>query len=106
MNLVPEQKILKDPRKLSFLFPSMSLRRYKELTDNYYREKCLYTLEKVAQLTGRMIVPCAAIHWQRKKRYADRYLELFGKAYYLFRPDELTEKERKKYEEMLAESLA
>lgn len=97
--MITVAKPTKDPRKLSYLYPSMSLRRYKELTDNYYRQTCLHTAVQIAKLGGFIIVPCDVIHWRRKKSLADRHFDLFGHSYYVVRPDELTAKERQKIKE-------
>jgi len=96
-------KPTKDPRNLAWLFKSMSAGRFKELTDDYYRQTCLHVLSRLAEFSGCWLVPCGVVHWRRKKGLADRYIELFGKGYYMFQPDELTKKERQKYEELAAE---
>lgn len=100
-SLVNAKKIKKDPRNLVYLFPSIPATEYKRRTDDYYRYVCLQALEKVAAMTGKIVVPAVCIHWERKKKLADRRVKLFTKTYYIVEQNEISQTEYEKYKSML-----
>lgn len=106
LSLVDQTKIEKDCRNLIYLYPNMSAFTYRKIADDYYRNKCLKALEIAAAINDNLVVPANCLHWQRKKRHADKKISLFGKSYYVLHPDDLTELELKKYEIYCAEVAA
>lgn len=96
LSLVADAKIERDPRKLAYLYPSMPLRRYKELVDEYYRNLALRAAEQMAQMSGCVLLPSACVH--HKRRDPARRLMLFGRTYYSVPEDEMTELEHAKYQ--------
>lgn len=95
LSLVDYTKLEKDPRKLAYLFPSMPAWRYKEKTDEYYRQLCLQAVEIVVKMTGCVLMPSTCLHHRR--RDPQRRILIFGRTYYVLDPDALTKAEIVKY---------
>lgn len=95
LSLVDQSKLEKDPRKLAFLYPRMPASRYKEKTEEYYRQLCLQRIEAVARMHDSLLVPAPCIH--HKRRDPKRRLTVFGRTYYVIPEDELTRLEEAKY---------
>lgn len=68
---------------------------YKDRVDEYYRNVCLKTVERVAALSHSVVLPSNCVHHSR--RDAERRIVLFGKSYYIFAQDDLTMLEAEKY---------
>lgn len=100
LSLVATSKI-QDPRKLPFLYRTMPASRYKQLSEEYYRAKCLQAVEQAAQMGGMVAVPSVCVH--HKRRQADRRISLLGRTYYLLREDEMTDLELAKYRSLCVE---
>lgn len=97
-SLVRPEQISRDPRKLAFLNPKMPARTYKKRTDEYYRLICIRILERMAGMNNEILLPASCVHHRR--RDPERRLLAFGKNYYVFSANELTEIEWMKYRQM------
>lgn len=95
-SLVDRSKISRDPRKLAYLYPSMPVRRYKELTEDYHRSMTLAAIEQVARMMHCVLMPASCIHHDRRR--PDRRMQLHGRTYYVVEIDDVTELEWAKYD--------
>ncbi|NHN35558.1 hypothetical protein [Paenibacillus agricola] len=101
MSIVPVAKLKNDPQTLLYHFPSMHPVRYQKLIQEYTYWKHVETAEKVARLSGRLLVPRDCIHWQRKGKYAEQRVIIHKKAFFVLLETEMTPTELKKYREGL-----
>lgn len=98
LTLVKTEKIKRDPRNLPYLYPSMPLTKYKKISEEYFKNKTLKAIEDAARINNQVLLPQHCLHWERKKKFADRNLKFFGRSYYLISYDDLTDLEIAKYE--------
>jgi hypothetical protein len=98
MTLVKQSKIAKDPRNLPYLFPSMPIAKYKKIADDFYKHSALKSLEDAARINHQLLIPAHCLHWQRKKKFTEQNVRVFGRSYYLIDYDDLTDLEITKYE--------
>lgn len=101
LSLVPESKLKYDPRKLPYLYPSMSAASYKKRTDEYYRLLTIKHLEEIAAMSEAVLLPSACVH--HKRRNPQKRIQVFGRTYYLVQRDDLTPLEEAKYRIMCEE---
>lgn len=101
LSLVANERILKDPRKLAFLYPKMPVGRYKEQTDEYYRLLTLKAAEEVAKASNGILLPSSCLH--RRRRDPARRVMIFGRTYYVVPEDDVSEMEKEKYKLVCAE---
>lgn len=95
LRLVNPNKLKKDPRKLPYLYPNMSVYRYKDQTEEFYRLYVLHLIEKMAQMFDCVLLPSSCVHHRR--RNADRRIMIFGRSYYITHINNLTDLEWEKY---------
>lgn len=101
MSLVTDEKLRRDPRKLAYLYPRMPVIRFKELVEDYHRSVTIRTVEQVAEMFGAILVPASCVH--HKRRRPDRRVMIYGRTYYVFERDEMTDLEWAKYRELCGE---
>jgi hypothetical protein len=97
MSIVPLAKVDKDPQTLLYHFPSMNAVRYQKLIQVYIYWKHVQTAEKVAKMSGKLLVPRECIHWQRKKKIEDRKITICKKVFFVLAESEMSKTELLKY---------
>lgn len=97
MTIVPAEKVKSDPQTLLYHFPSMNAVRYQKLIQEYTYWKHVQTAEQVARLSGRVLVPRECIHWERKRKYADRRVIIQKRVFFVLLESEMTRKELENY---------
>lgn len=95
-SLVDRTAIKRDPRKLAYLYPKMPVSRYKELTEEFHRRVSIVAVERVVAMFQSVLLPASCVHHARRK--SDQRLLLYGKTYYVFNQDDVTELEWAKYQ--------
>ena len=104
-SVVPAGYRDKDPRTLLYHFPSMPKVVYAKKMQEFCFWYALEAAERVAHREGYLLVPYECLHWARKKVYAaeGRKIKIGRRSYFLMRPHEMTENEKKKFEQFLSE---
>lgn len=104
-SVVPDGYRDKDPRTLLYHYPSMPKILYAKKMQEFCFFYALEAAEKVAHKEGYILVPYECIHWQRKKVLSaqGRKIKIGRRSYFLMRPNEMTENERKKFDQYLSE---
>jgi hypothetical protein len=97
MTIVPFEKVQKDPQTLLYFFPSMNPVRYQKLIQEYMHWKYVQTAEKVALMSGKLLVPRDCIHWQRKKKLEDKKIVINKRAFFVLSESEMSKTELTKY---------
>jgi hypothetical protein len=97
VSIVPLDKVAKDPQTLLYHFPSIHPVRYQKLSQEYNLWKHIQTAEKVAQLTGHLLVPRDCIHWKRKANIEDRRIVIQKNVFFVLQESEMTKSEIEKY---------
>jgi hypothetical protein len=97
MTIVPAEKVEKDPQTLLYHFPSMHPVRYQKLLSEFTYWKQVQIAEKVARMSGMMLVPRECIHWKRKLKLEDRRVTLQKRAFFVLAESEMSKTELIKY---------
>ncbi|MMZ53856.1 hypothetical protein D1872_156610 [compost metagenome] len=97
MTIIPEGKLKHDPQRLLYHFPSIPKVRYTKLSQEFYFWHSVSVAEETARMFGRLLVPAACFHWERKTKIADRRIQIGKKSFYVLALEELTPIEKKKY---------
>lgn len=101
MTIVPIEKLKHDPQKILYQFPSMHPVRYQKLSREYTFWKLVETAEKVAKMTGKLLVPSSCMNQERKRKYNDRCVEVRKHRFYVLSEEEMTKTEIRKFRELL-----
>lgn len=100
LSLVDSNRLKKDPRRLAYLYPKMPVGRYKELTEDYHRSITIQTMEHISAMFDAVLLPASCVH--HKRRRPERRILLYGRSYYVFDVEDLTDLERAKYRALCA----
>lgn len=95
LSLVDSDRLQKDPRKLAFLYPKMSVGHFKNQVDEYYRLITIKAAEEAAKAANSLLLPSGCLNHRR--RDPKRRLMIFGKNYYVIPLDDVTDLEIAKY---------
>jgi len=96
-SIVPARKVANNPENLLYYFPKMHPVRYQKLIHDYMFWKHVETAEKVARMSGNLLVPRDCIHWARKKQLEDRRIIIQKKAFFCIKESEMSKTELKRY---------
>jgi hypothetical protein len=104
--LIPKDYKKKDPRPLSFLYPtSLNIVAYAKEMQRFSFYQALEVAESLAKRQGFILLPWNCIHWQRAKAFGiDRKIKIGRKSFFLMKIDELTKMEKTKLELYLNEN--
>lgn len=97
MSIVPAEKISNDPERLLYFYPSIHPVRFQKLSKEYRFWKQVDTAERVAKMTGCLLVPRECLHWERKQAFEDRRIVIMRKVFYVLSPEMMTRTELEKY---------
>ncbi|MBY9087904.1 hypothetical protein KIH86_27315, partial [Paenibacillus sp. HN-1] len=64
---------------------------------DYHYWRAVDAAERAAKACGRLLIPTACLHWQRKTRLEDRRVQIAKTAFYCLEAAELTGLEYDKY---------
>jgi hypothetical protein len=106
MTIVPAEKVEKDPQTLLYHFPSMHPVRYQKLLSEYTYWKQVQISEKVARMSGMLLVPRECIHWKRKMKLEHRKVTIQKRAFFVLSESEMSRIELEKYKLSLADGGA
>jgi hypothetical protein len=102
-SLVPARYKEKDPRNLLYHFPSIPVVKFAKITQKFYFFKQLEVAQDIVNRMGYILLPSVCMHWERVKQFADRRIKIGRNSFFMMKPDELTETERRKLHEYLEE---
>lgn len=109
-SLVPEGYKDKDPRMLAYLYPQSILRNegtlvaYNKKVSKFIHCSGLEIAETTAKKLGFILLPATCIHWRRAASLGEQRRIKVGKNnFYMVKENELTEKERIKLVDHIAE---
>lgn len=104
-SLIPKGYKKKDPRPLSYLYPtSINIVSYAKQMQEFSFYQTLEVAQDLAKRQGFILLPWECIHWQRAKVYgSDRKVKIGRKSFFMMKIDELTKTERKKLETHIQE---
>lgn len=107
-SLVPPEYKEKDPRRLPYLYPTtLNLVYYAKKMQEFTFYQALETAEDMAAKLGYILLPFSCIHWKRAKNFGiDRKVKIGKHSFFLLKPNELTEIEKRKLERYLEELAA
>jgi len=97
MTIVPAEKVANNPETLLYHFPSMHPVRYTKMIHEYIYWKHVQTAEKVAKMSGKLLVPRDCIHWDRKKHFSNQRVVIQKKVFFVLGESEMTKGELKQY---------
>lgn len=97
-DIVPYQKVKKDPRQLLYHFPSLPTIKYAKMMDVYSHNKAIKAAQDVANSLGYLLIPFPCVHQKRakKKELDNKKIRIGRSPFYLFKIDELTTNEKTK----------
>jgi hypothetical protein len=98
MSIVEMQKIENDPQEFLYRFPNITAIEYHKMQQEFTFWKTVQIAEKVARISGLLLVPRACIHWERKLKFdPERRIVIKKRVFYLISESEMTETEKSKY---------
>lgn len=102
-SLIPRGYKKKDPRPLSYLYPtSINIVAYAKQMQEFSFYQTLEVAQDLAKRQGFILLPWDCIHWQRAKLFgSDRKIKIGRKSFFMMKIDELTKTEKKKLESLL-----
>lgn len=103
--LIPKGYKNKDPRPLTYLYPSsINLVSYAKKMQEFSFYQTLEVAEDLAKRQGFILLPWDCIHWQRAKKFGvDRKVKIGRKSFFLMKIPDLTKNEKIKLENYLKE---
>lgn len=105
-SIVPSKKIAKDPQTLPYHFPSFPVVKYSKISSEYHFWKAVSLLEQAAHQNGKLLVPASCLHWERRKKFKTCLITVYKRSFYQLSYEELTEKEKTKYADLIVEEEA
>ncbi|UOQ47230.1 hypothetical protein MUN88_14260 [Gracilibacillus caseinilyticus] len=105
LSVVPNDYKQKDPRMLLYLYPeTLNIVAYARSLQKFSFYQTLEVAEDLAKRQGFILLPYGCIHWQRAKNYgSDRKIKIGRKSFFLMKPNELTNGEKRKLEDYIDE---
>lgn len=109
-SIIPSDLEEKDPRPFAFLYPNMirnddqSFIAFIKKLQRFTFYKSLKYFEDYGHANGFILLPATVLHWRRRSAFgAERRVKVGKKTFYFVREDELTELEKKKILEHIAD---
>lgn len=100
VSIVQIEKIENDPQEFLYRFPDITAVEYHKMQQEFTFWKTVQIAEKVAEVSGLLLVPRSCIHWERKLKFdCERRIIIKKRVFYLISESDMTESEKNKYYE-------